>query len=45
MNTATMLVSDVLEYEKKRLRTECMEKCLYHGSGSASPMALFGSGA
>lgn len=45
MNTATMLVSDVLEYEKKRLRTECMEKCLYHGSGSSSPMALFGSGA
>ncbi|KAI5381930.1 hypothetical protein KIW84_UN0316 [Lathyrus oleraceus] len=45
MNTTTMLVSDVLEYEKKRLRTECMEKCLYHGSGSASPMALFGSGA
>ncbi|KAI5381506.1 hypothetical protein KIW84_UN0677 [Lathyrus oleraceus] len=45
MNTATMLVSDVLEYEKKRLRTECMEKILYHGSGSASPMALFGSGA
>ncbi|KAI5403407.1 hypothetical protein KIW84_050834 [Lathyrus oleraceus] len=45
MNTTTMLVSDVLEYGKKRLRTECMEKCLYHGSGSASPMALFGSGA
>ncbi|KAI5403398.1 hypothetical protein KIW84_050825 [Lathyrus oleraceus] len=45
MNTATMLVSDVLEYEKKRLRIECMEKCLYHGSGSASPMALFGFGA
>ncbi|KAI5381938.1 hypothetical protein KIW84_UN0323 [Lathyrus oleraceus] len=45
MNTATMLVSDVLEYEKKRLRAECMEKCLYHGSSSASPMALFGSGA
>ncbi|KAI5403394.1 hypothetical protein KIW84_050823 [Lathyrus oleraceus] len=44
MNTTTMLVSDVLEYEKKRLHTECMEKCLYHGSGSASPMALFGSG-
>ncbi|KAI5403389.1 hypothetical protein KIW84_050820 [Lathyrus oleraceus] len=45
MNTSTMLVSDVLEYEKKRLHTECMEKCLYHGSGSASPMALFGSDA
>ncbi|KAI5403380.1 hypothetical protein KIW84_050811 [Lathyrus oleraceus] len=45
MNTATMLVSDVLEYEKKRLHAECMEKCLYHGSSSASPMALFGSGA
>ncbi|KAI5403385.1 hypothetical protein KIW84_050816 [Lathyrus oleraceus] len=45
MNTTTMLVSDVLEYKKKRLHTECMEKCLYHGSGSASPMALFGSGA
>ncbi|KAI5403393.1 hypothetical protein KIW84_050823 [Lathyrus oleraceus] len=44
MNIATMLVSDVLEYGKKRLRTECMEKCLYHGSGFASPMALFGSG-
>lgn len=45
MNTACTLVNDVLEYEKKRLRTECMEKCLYHGSGFSSPVALFGSGA
>lgn len=45
MNTASMLVDDVLEYEKKRLRSECMEKYLYHGSGSSSPVALFGPGA
>jgi ATP-dependent RNA helicase DHX8/PRP22 len=45
MNTASMLVNDVLEDDKKRLRAECMERCLYHGSGSSSPVALFGSGA
>ncbi|RHN65635.1 putative RNA helicase [Medicago truncatula] len=45
MNTASKLVNDVLQYEKKRLHTECMEKCLYHGFGSSSPVAMFGSGA
>ncbi|XP_057428108.1 ATP-dependent RNA helicase DEAH12, chloroplastic-like isoform X2 [Lotus japonicus] len=45
MNTALRLVDDVLECEKKWLRAECMEKCLYHGSGFSPPVALFGSGA
>jgi ATP-dependent RNA helicase DHX8/PRP22 len=45
VNAASKLVNDVLAYEKKRLYNECMEKCLYHGSGSLSPVALFGSGA
>ncbi|CAJ2667894.1 pre-mRNA splicing factor ATP-dependent RNA helicase-like protein [Trifolium pratense] len=45
MDTASMFVNDVLEDEKKRLRVECTERYLYHGSGSSSPVALFGSGA
>ncbi|XP_057737510.1 ATP-dependent RNA helicase DEAH11, chloroplastic-like [Arachis stenosperma] len=44
METAVQYVNEVLECEKKWLRTECIEKCLYHGSGF-SPIALFGSGA
>nr|KYP75765.1 putative pre-mRNA-splicing factor ATP-dependent RNA helicase [Cajanus cajan] len=44
MDTALGLVNDVLEYERKWLHTECMEKYLYHGSGSSPPVALFGSG-
>nr|DAD41023.1 TPA_asm: hypothetical protein HUJ06_015346 [Nelumbo nucifera] len=40
------LVNDALELEKKWLRDECMEKCLYHGGSGVSPsFALFGSGA
>ncbi|XP_057496090.1 ATP-dependent RNA helicase DEAH11, chloroplastic-like [Actinidia eriantha] len=40
------LVHDVLEYERKWLQNECMEKCLYHGGPSLSPsVALFGAGA
>ncbi|XP_061375707.1 ATP-dependent RNA helicase DEAH12, chloroplastic-like isoform X2 [Gastrolobium bilobum] len=45
MNTALSLINDALEYEKKRLYTECMEKYLYHGSGFSPSVALFGSGA
>ncbi|XP_027335106.1 ATP-dependent RNA helicase DEAH12, chloroplastic-like [Abrus precatorius] len=45
MNMALGLVNDVLEYEKKMLSAECMEKFLYHGSGFSPPVALFGSGA
>lgn len=45
MEMALGLVNEVLEYERKWLHTECLEKCLYHGSGVSSPVALFGSGA
>ncbi|CAL0320377.1 unnamed protein product [Lupinus luteus] len=43
METALGFVNDVLEYEKKWLHTECVEKCLYHGVSPS--IALFGSGA
>ncbi|KAE9587777.1 hypothetical protein Lal_00021997 [Lupinus albus] len=43
METALGLLNDVLEYEKKLLYTECVEKCLYHGFSPS--VALFGSGA
>lgn len=43
METAFRLVSDVLEYEKKWFRNECVEKCLYQGF--SPPVALFGCGA
>lgn len=45
MDTALRLLNDVLEYERKWLRTECMDKCLYSRSGFSPPVALFGSGA
>ncbi|KAI9116976.1 hypothetical protein K1719_011975 [Acacia pycnantha] len=45
MELAIAMVNEALEYEKKWLHTECLEKCLYHGSGVSSPVALFGSGA
>ncbi|CAJ1854787.1 unnamed protein product [Sphenostylis stenocarpa] len=45
MDTTLDLVNGALEYERKWLRTECMDKCLYHGSGISPPVALFGSGA
>lgn len=39
-------VNDILEYERKWLQNECMEKCLYHGGLGLSPsVALFGAGA
>lgn len=37
-------LNDFLECERKWMRNECLEKCLYHGSGMPS-VALFGSGA
>ncbi|KAF3439242.1 hypothetical protein FNV43_RR17517 [Rhamnella rubrinervis] len=37
-------VNEFLECERKWMRNECLEKCLYHGSGMPS-VALFGSGA
>ncbi|XP_010254674.1 PREDICTED: ATP-dependent RNA helicase DEAH11, chloroplastic-like [Nelumbo nucifera] len=46
MEIATGLVNDALELEKKWLRDECMEKCLYRGGSGISPsFALFGCGA
>lgn len=39
------LVNDVLERERKWLRNECLEKCLYRGTGASVPIALFGAGA
>lgn len=39
------LVNDALEYERKLLLNECMEKCLYHGGPGILPsVALFGAG-
>ncbi|KAI3451192.1 hypothetical protein Pfo_007857 [Paulownia fortunei] len=40
------LVNEGLEYEKKLLQNECLEKCLYNGGPTALPsIALFGAGA
>ncbi|XP_051140404.1 ATP-dependent RNA helicase DEAH12, chloroplastic-like [Andrographis paniculata] len=40
------MVNEGLEYEKKLLQNECMEKCLYNGGPTGlPPIALFGSGA
>ncbi|KAK6150361.1 hypothetical protein DH2020_015293 [Rehmannia glutinosa] len=40
------LVNEGLEYEKKLLQNECLEKCLYNGGPSVLPtIALFGAGA
>lgn len=38
-------VNDILEYERKSLWNECMEKCLYRGNGGSPPVALLGAGA
>ncbi|KAL7254997.1 hypothetical protein ACSBR1_009206 [Camellia fascicularis] len=46
MEKVCTLVNDILEYERKWLQNECMEKCLYHGGLGLSPsVALFGAGA
>lgn len=45
MELAIAMVDEALECERKWLRTECLEKFLYHGPGVSSPLALFGSGA
>jgi len=45
MDAALVFVNGAVEYERKLLRAECMDKCLYHGSGLSPPIALFGSGA
>ncbi|KAH7860615.1 hypothetical protein Vadar_015579 [Vaccinium darrowii] len=46
MNTVSSHLNDVLDYERKWLQNECMEKCLYHGGPGLSPsVALFGAGA
>lgn len=46
MEKVCSLVNDILEYERKWLQNECMEKCLYHGGLGLSPsVALFGAGA
>ncbi|KAJ6852262.1 ATP-dependent RNA helicase DEAH12, chloroplastic-like [Iris pallida] len=46
MEKITCILTDILDCEKKWLRDECIEKCLFHGGQGTSPsMALFGSGA
>ncbi|WOL17376.1 ATP-dependent RNA helicase DEAH11, chloroplastic-like isoform X1 [Canna indica] len=46
MEQVSGIVKDTLEYEKRCLRNECTEKCLFPGRpGISSPLALFGSGA
>jgi ATP-dependent RNA helicase DHX8/PRP22 len=45
MEKVFIFVNGVLEYERKLLLNECMEKCLYHGTGVSSSIALFGAGA
>ncbi|KAK9134221.1 hypothetical protein Syun_013551 [Stephania yunnanensis] len=46
METVSFAINEVLEYEKKLLSNECIEKCLYHGgSGSNPSVALLGAGA
>lgn len=45
MEKVVSLVNGVLEYERKWLLNECMEKFLYHGTGVAPSIALFGAGA
>ncbi|KAJ9177545.1 hypothetical protein P3X46_012754 [Hevea brasiliensis] len=45
MEKVFSLVKEAVEYEQKRLRNECMEKCLYHGVGVSPSVALFGAGA
>ncbi|XP_022943236.1 ATP-dependent RNA helicase DEAH12, chloroplastic-like [Cucurbita moschata] len=45
MDAVYHFVNDILEYERKYLWNECMEKCLYHGNGGSPPVALLGSGA
>ncbi|KAL5982312.1 hypothetical protein ACLOJK_016383 [Asimina triloba] len=46
MEKARLTVNDAVEYEKKWLRDECTEKCLFRGGPGFSPsVALFGAGA
>lgn len=45
MDKVCDFVKDILEYERKYLLNECMEKCLYHGNGCSTPVALLGAGA
>ncbi|KAK9110756.1 hypothetical protein Sjap_018816 [Stephania japonica] len=46
METVSLAINEALEYEKKLLSDECIEKCLYHGgSGSNPSVALLGAGA
>lgn len=44
MERVLEFVNDALEFERRGLHNECLEKCLYHGSGLPS-VALFGAGA
>lgn len=45
MKKVTTLVNEVLEYEAKWLRNECIEKCLYRGGHGITPsLALIGAG-
>ncbi|KAG5529523.1 hypothetical protein RHGRI_030052 [Rhododendron griersonianum] len=46
MDTVSSLLNVVLDYERKWLQNECMEKYLYPGGpGLSPPVALFGAGA
>ena len=44
METVLNFVNDFLDCERRWINDECLEKCLYHGSGTPS-IALFGAGA
>ncbi|CAN4106751.1 unnamed protein product [Withania somnifera] len=46
MESVLVQVNDALEYERKLLQNECLEKCLFSGGSAASAsVALFGAGA
>lgn len=46
MKKVCFIVNDALEYERKLLCNECLEKCLYSGGTTSPPsIALFGAGA
>ncbi|KAM7259069.1 hypothetical protein ACFE04_014810 [Oxalis oulophora] len=45
MDKISDLITDSLDYVKKTMRNECIEKCLYHGAGGSTSVALLGAGA
>ncbi|CAI0422099.1 unnamed protein product [Linum tenue] len=45
MDKLCSIVEEAVEYERRALRNECMERRLYHGVGFSSSVALLGAGA